>query len=182
MDSEEKQRADLIVQKQAFELLINEALTFTEIADRLEVTRAEVVRLVKGVLDTVKASDSDVREYRIIVNQRLDYWLSKLAKGIKRGDRDAILTAIRIEERRAKLLGLDKPTKIDITHHLPTRDPQEAARRQRERLNRDGFLKLTTSPPSYLLPAPKEGVDVTPQEPDRATGSPGDEVDLGSSS
>lgn len=170
------------LEKQCFELLVNEALNYTEIAEKLEVTRTRVVSMVTRVLTSIKAEELEVREYRIIASRRFDYWLSCLADKIKEGDAEAIRTATRVEERRAKMLGLDKPTKIDITHRTQSKDPDAAAKAQRERLNRHGFLKMSTKPPIGLLPAPKEGqvinapdkVAVEP-EPER----PSDDVDLG---
>lgn len=41
--------------------------------------------------------------------QRLDHYLSRLAPAIERGDAEAIHAALRIAERRAKLVGLDAP-------------------------------------------------------------------------
>lgn len=52
----------------------------------------------------------DARELEL---QRLDRWQAKLeGRGISGGDHRAIAAAVRISERRAKLLGLDAPVKL----------------------------------------------------------------------
>lgn len=50
--------------------------------------------------------------------QRLDYLEEKLAPRLDRGDPQAIQVALRIQERRAKYLGLDTPTKFVIDDGL----------------------------------------------------------------
>jgi hypothetical protein len=56
----------------------------------------------------------DVRE---LETQRLDAMLFALRTKIKQGDVRAIDTAIRIADRRAKLLGLDAPTRNELCGH-----------------------------------------------------------------
>lgn len=47
--------------------------------------------------------------------ERLDRMLTALDDGIGNGDPKAVTAAIRISERRAKLLGLDKPIQVEAT-------------------------------------------------------------------
>lgn len=44
---------------------------------------------------------------------RLDRYLTKLEPGVAVGDEKAVNAALRVSERRAKLLGLDQPVKVD---------------------------------------------------------------------
>jgi hypothetical protein len=62
----------------------------------------------------------------------------------------------RVEDRRAKMLGIDKPAKLDITHHIPALDPEEAAQRHRERLREARFPRMETGIPIAVLPPPEE--------------------------
>lgn len=52
----------------------------------------------------------DVRDMEL---QRLDMMLNNLMPGIKQGDPSCVAVAIRVGERRSKLLGLDAAQKID---------------------------------------------------------------------
>lgn len=64
-------------------------------------------------------------ELRAIECERLDSYLARLAPKIADGDDRAINTAVRIGERRSKLLGLDMPTRVDATletHEVTERD------------------------------------------------------------
>jgi hypothetical protein len=53
-------------------------------------------------------------EVRIIELVRLDAYLTYLQGKIERGDTRAIDTALRVGDRRAKLLGIDAPTKAQV--------------------------------------------------------------------
>lgn len=53
-----------------------------------------------------------VDEQRALELERLDTWLCKLQPGIDQGDDKAIATALRISERRARLVGMDAPTRV----------------------------------------------------------------------
>jgi hypothetical protein len=54
-------------------------------------------------------------EYRQVLLLRLDRLLRSLDKGIRRGSYRHVLAALKIEERRAKLLGLDAPEKHQLS-------------------------------------------------------------------
>lgn len=46
---------------------------------------------------------------------RLDYYLSALADRVERGEPRAVEVALKVGERRAKLLGLDSPIRAEVT-------------------------------------------------------------------
>lgn len=54
-------------------------------------------------------------ELRRIEVARLDQMLGALWEKVKKGDTRAIEAALRVEERRARLLGLDEPSEVDVT-------------------------------------------------------------------
>lgn len=56
-----------------------------------------------------------VDEYRIIIGEQLDYLYSRLTNAINNGDTKAILTALQVLDRKAKLYGLDAPIKHEVT-------------------------------------------------------------------
>lgn len=64
-------------------------------------------------------------QLRAIESERLDLYLDRLKVRIDKGDTHAIQTAIRISERRSKLLGLDMPQRIEanVSSHEVT--PQD---------------------------------------------------------
>jgi hypothetical protein len=55
------------------------------------------------------------KEVRAMELDRLDHYLAKLDPGVEGGDPVSINTALRVGERRSKLLGLDAPTQTDTT-------------------------------------------------------------------
>lgn len=77
-----------------------------------------------------RESAEDVRRLEVL---RLDRMLCALDDEVDRGDPTAINTAIRIMERRSKLLGLDAPDKSEVEHkggvviHVPEQYETEEA-------------------------------------------------------
>lgn len=69
----------------------------------------------RALADSIAAQDHAVDVYREIELQRMDQWLLALRPGILKGIARSIEIAIKIAERRAKLLGLDSTTKLEIT-------------------------------------------------------------------
>ena len=64
-------------------------------------------------LDVIKKDKAErIRELELI---RLDHMTQRLAADVNRGDTKAITTEVRIMERRAKLCGLDEPTKAELS-------------------------------------------------------------------
>lgn len=68
----------------------------------------------------------DVAEYRAVEIARLDSYLASIAPQVAKGSLFAIDRAVKISERRSKLLGLDAPTRLTIT--------DEALEAEREKL------------------------------------------------
>lgn len=84
-------------------------------------------RIVQRAMRSVIAESAE--EVRLTELDRLDGFLTKLQDRIDRGDTKAIDTALRIMDRRAKLLGLDAPTKVQaevVTHDADSIDSEVA--------------------------------------------------------
>jgi hypothetical protein len=101
------------------------------IADRLGYAdQSGAYRAVMSAL--AKARREPAEQMREMVTQRLDRMLQSVWPRVLQGELDAIHAALRIEERRARLLGLDKAQKVDITilvealAHTAGRDVDEA--------------------------------------------------------
>lgn len=88
---------------------------------RISKTRA--VELVE--LEIAEREQPLAEALRAIECDRLDTYLVRLAPRIAEGEDKAINTAIRISERRARLLGLDSPQQVDAT--LTASTPQDQA-------------------------------------------------------
>ncbi len=64
--------------------------------------------------ESAELLSEEIDEIRQLECSRLDQWLLKLQAGINKGDPKSINTALAIQERRAKLLGLDAPIEIKV--------------------------------------------------------------------
>lgn len=72
---------------------------------------------VKQAIEKTTAENAELTQHVIDLElQRLDTMLLSLEDKIKEGSLGAIDKALKIMERRAKLLGLDKPSKIAPTN------------------------------------------------------------------
>ncbi len=81
-----------------------------DIAARVGVSHETVrVTLERGYQELVYPQ---VEQGRAIELERLDELLTKLRPGIDAGEVPAILAAIKVSDRRAKLCGYDAPTKV----------------------------------------------------------------------
>lgn len=93
--------------------------TYQQIADRLNITPLQahsfVIRKLK-ILE--KDFPMAVKNVLYLELERLDEMQRILWNKIQKGDTTAINAAIKIMERRAKLLGLDVPEKIETTMQL----------------------------------------------------------------
>lgn len=63
----------------------------------------------------LKEPAEEVRDLEVA---RLDEMLRALWPGVQAGEPKKVLAALRVMERRAKLLGLDAPAKIDVRHMI----------------------------------------------------------------
>ena len=69
----------------------------------------------KAVTSALKATLKEpADELRTMELERLDAMLLPLWRRVQNGDERAVDRVLRIMERRAKLLGLDAPTKVDL--------------------------------------------------------------------
>ena len=88
--------------------------TYRQIADSMNLSLAGAEKAVKRGLKMIVAEPAkDVLQIEL---DRLDgMWLG-LWPRIQKGEPAAVSAGVRVIERRAKLLGLDKPTQINIRH------------------------------------------------------------------
>ena len=107
--------ARLVHQTQALQLRVH-GHTLRQIAKALECSLTQAHRLVTAAMAAERASISETKaDYVELELSRLDKYLAVLAKKIEGGDVKAVDTALRVADRRAKLLGLDAPTKVAPT-------------------------------------------------------------------
>ena len=139
-----------------------DGMSYQEIAKKQGVTPGTVAKYIQGLIETRRLEDKKVVEWRITVSARLDEALKPLMQIIRDYGIDGSKVTIsqlvsviggidRIESRRAKMLGLDKPTKIDVTRWSPATDPKGAAARQQARLQESGFAELSTRVPREIV-------------------------------
>jgi hypothetical protein len=109
MRNMEKQLAALNRQKQALQLA-QSGVDYQTIADKLGFnSRQAAWKSVKSALNRTLVESAE--ELRTMQISRLDKMLSAIWVDVIKGNLKAIDRAIKLEERRAKLLGLDAPTK-----------------------------------------------------------------------
>lgn len=95
----------------AFELR-RQGLTIREIGARLGISHVMALKHISAVLADLRAEAlTNADEWRALELDRLDGLQAALRPRIGEGDPKAIDTALRIMERRSKLLGLDMPVK-----------------------------------------------------------------------
>ena len=70
----------------------------------------------------------DVQSVRDMELERCDSMMAGLWEKINKGDPYAVIAAIKVMERRSRLLGLDAPTKQEFIGALMTVTPQDVAR------------------------------------------------------
>ena len=85
------------------------------IADKLGIARLQVYRLIQAALaDAVIARKEEVAHLTELELQRLDAMTKGVSEAAEKGNSRAIDSALKIMDRRAKMLGLDAPTKQEI--------------------------------------------------------------------
>lgn len=87
--------------------------TYAEIAEALGISSVSAYQAVRRVLDRLAERTNETAEQvRKIEESRLDELLRSLWD--RRHDPKIVDRILRIMERRARLLGLDKPTQVDV--------------------------------------------------------------------
>ncbi len=131
MNTEAERRA---LQLKAFELK-RSGKEYREIAEQLGISLGSAYNYVRRYFDELDAvAKESADDLRRLEAARLDIWLDRLNQQIARADEvridpdDAseavflvdlpklITTGVKLMERRAKLLGLDAPTKVDVAN------------------------------------------------------------------
>lgn len=98
-------------QKQAYELRLK-GKSYRLIAEEMGVSVGLAHQRVKQVIDSViKPAGLELVTLEL---DRLDKYLEALDPKLQAGEPKAIATALRIGERRAKLLGMDAPEKLEV--------------------------------------------------------------------
>lgn len=103
--------------------------TYQQISDQMGLGGPGVAhRIIRRTME--QTITENVEQTREIELQRLDGYLTRLQPRIQNGDTKAIDTALKIMDRRAKMLGLDAPTKVqaEITNHDTNSIDAEVAR------------------------------------------------------
>jgi hypothetical protein len=90
-----------------------EGKSFRAIAEATGIPLATVYARVEDAI--ALEVNPKAEQLRAIECERLDLYLSRLRVRIDKGDTSAIQTALRISERRSKLLGLDMPQRIEAS-------------------------------------------------------------------
>ena len=85
--------------------------SYAAIADKLDCSKSQAHRDVKDALDEIKREPA--QQVLDMELQRLDQMLLGLYKPSVSGDVKAVLATLRIMDRRARYLGLDKVTPTD---------------------------------------------------------------------
>ncbi|HQU46353.1 MAG TPA: hypothetical protein PK867_26335 [Pirellulales bacterium] len=133
-----------------------QSLTYRQIASKLAISATRAWELAQAALAEDRAMLAEqATDVRCIEASKLDQWESALAERLKSGEIEAITAALRIQERRAKLLGLDSPVKVE--------NGAAGEFQSRESLYADVQAKLNElmgvdkpKPPAALLAAPEQ--------------------------
>lgn len=92
-------------------------LSYTEIGQRLGISKSEAHRLTRAALaEYAVRTEEDVAEHIRLQLARLDAALAAMSKRLADGSLEAIDRLLKIEARRAALLGLDAPARIAPTN------------------------------------------------------------------
>jgi hypothetical protein len=78
-------------------------------------SKSDVQQILANELDSLGADQETKERARALAIERLDEWGAGLVKRARKGDDKAIATALKLEERRARMLGIDAPTEQKLT-------------------------------------------------------------------
>lgn len=94
-----------------------EGKSYRKIGELQDISEAQAHRDVTEILrSTIDSHKEEIDEQRQIEVERLDNYLDSIDWKKDVGDYKAIELSLKIQDRRAKLLGLDMPTKIAPTN------------------------------------------------------------------
>jgi transposase len=109
-----KSAGKVLRQKQAIDLRVK-GLSIRAIAEKLGVTKSQVHRDIEGVLSVTKSEAAEVAEQaRKVALEQIDRAIAGLDTKLRRGHPASVMAFVRLDERRAKLLHLEK-TKVEHT-------------------------------------------------------------------
>lgn len=112
MTGEKKLREARLNEIRAFELF-SAGATYEQIAQQVPyASRGAAHRAVQRALSRVEVNN--VSDMRKVENRRLDTLLMAVWADARRGKIPAVVAALRIMDRRARLNGLDRPTVLQI--------------------------------------------------------------------
>jgi len=101
-------------------------MNYRRIGEKYGVSHQMVSEAIRGYLKQLRAiSLRSVVEYRQVQLERIQAVYNALWPNVMRGKVDAINALIRVMDREARLLGLDAPTRVDITARVQQAAEQE---------------------------------------------------------
>lgn len=112
-------RAKARARKMAVMKLFMHGFTFKEIAEKVKVSEATVfgdVQMIQAEFRREYLNDAEALAAKDLA--RTEYWLSRLAPGIDRGDTKSVAVAVEILKERASILGYRQGVSIDITQYI----------------------------------------------------------------
>lgn len=83
-----------------------------QMAVSLNTAYADIQAELLELREQTKTDAADVRDMEL---QRCDEMILGLWPAVRRGDPKSVMAAVRVSERRAKLLGIDAPSKQELT-------------------------------------------------------------------
>lgn len=117
----EQTRAEEMVERQIHALEMRKAgASYREIADALGISTQSVGVLVRGALALIE--NEHAADVRKLERERLDVALRGIWPRVKEGNPRAVTSLIQIQERRAKLEGLDI-ARGEVSLHVTTGTP-----------------------------------------------------------
>lgn len=126
-------------------------MTYAQIGERLQVTERTARSIVNRSLDRTEQSNAD--RMREVENQRLDRAQAAIWPRVLRGEDKAVSLFLQISDRRARINGLNAPTKIDLS--MSVRHEMEQALDELETMV---LGEIESTPVSQETRAPEEEI------------------------
>lgn len=115
-----------ILGQRALELRMG-GTNYTTIGTELGISRSRAHQLVWEELHALNAENREkAEELQRLELGRLDRYLERLEPKIRRGIAKAIEVAIKLHEKRARLLGLEQPQQVQVSGGVAFFLPEEA--------------------------------------------------------